>query len=289
MFYFYAFGSMLSYTVQQTLLIRYARKIDGLSLAFYRNMSFVITLLPLLINAKTSDFAVMAAHWQMLALSGLCGAVYLALIYGSYAYLPAGICSSVSKAVATVAIVLFGWFLLGEVLSPLSMLLIGVIIAGCVTIGLQHRHLPHLDVRFARGVMLVMVAAIPVAYLTYALAVLSREANPLVAGYFWEITIAIACGALLIFRKIFFGKSVKKIDGRTFLMIATCSFPTLLGTGMMSMASSLGPIGIMNAISCGTLVVTSLLAWMWYHEKLSAGQWLSMLVIIAGIVGLKFV
>ncbi len=173
MFYVYALGSMLSYTVQQTLLIRYARKIDGLSLAFYRNISFVVTLLPLLINAKTSDFAVMAAHWQMLALSGVCGAVYLALIYGSYAYLPAGICSSVSKAVATVAIVLFGWF--------------------------------------------------------------------------------------------------------------------LLGTGMMSMASSLGPIGIMNAISCGTLVVTSLLAWMWYHEKLSAGQWLSMLVILAGIVGLKFV
>lgn len=289
MFYILAVGSMVSYALQQTLLVHYARRIDGLSLAFYRNIGFVVTLLPLLIGAKASDIEVMAEHWQMLIFSGIAGAVYLAVHFASYAYLPAGICASISKASSTIAIIVFGWVLLDEKISLAGIAVIGVIIAGCIMIGFQHRHLPHLDARFARGTALTVVGALPVAYLGYALAVLSRAASPLVAGYFWEVSIGLACGALLLLRTIFSGRKIQKINGKTFLIIAACSSPTLLGTGMMSMASRLGPIGIINAISCGALVVTSLLAWMWYHEKLSTGQWVSMAVIIAGVAALRFV
>lgn len=289
MFYFYAVGSMLGYTIQQTLLIRYARRIDGLSLTFYRNMGFFVTLLPLLYGSTTGDLRVITSHWLMLTLSGVCGALYLALQYASYAFLPAGTTASISKASSTIAIILFGWFLLGESLTGMSLLLIGIVIAGTIFIGFQHTHLPHLDDRFFIGVLLLLAGAIPMGYLTYVLAFLSREGNPLVAGYVWEVTIGLASLVLIVLRKIVMKKGLQKITMKTFLIIAACSFPTLIGTAFMSMASRLGPIAIVNAISSGSLVVTAVLAWGMYREKMNLRQSIGMAVIIAGIAGLKFV
>lgn len=205
MFYFYAIGSMLGYAVQQTLLVHHARKMDGLSLAFYRNISFVVILL------------------------------------------------------------------------------------GTVLLGMNHTHMPHLDSRFGIGISFIVIKSIPLAYLTYVLAYLSRNADPFVSGYFWEISIGIACLFLLVLRSLIFGKHIQKIDVRTFFIIAACSFPTLIGTGFMSLASRDGPIGIINAIGSGLLVVSALLARFLYNEKLGKGQWASMLLILAGIVALKFV
>lgn len=289
MFYFLALGSMLGYSVQQTLLVHHARRIDGLSLAFYRNVSFFITLLPLLIGASVQDVREVIDHWMLLMSSGLGGAVYLALTFSSYKFLPVGLGTSISRALSTITIAIFGWVLLGESLSTQSIAVIAVILVGTVLLGVQHTHLPHLDNRFALGILLIVLASVPVAYLSYTLAVLSREINPFVGGYVWETSIGVACLLLLLLRSACGGKRIQRISMRTFLIIAACSAPTLIGTGLMALAILYGPIGIANAIGSGLLVVATLLAWILYSEKLHAGQWASMALILGGIVALKFV
>ncbi len=289
MFYIFAIGSMLGYAVQQTLLVHHARRIDGLSLAFYRNISFTVTLLPLLLGSTAQDFRTILSHWQLLMASGFSGAIYLALLFASYKFLPVGVGTSISRALSTISIAVFGWVLFGENLSLPSIGVIAIILLGTLLLGLQHKRLPHLDSRFAVGLLLVFAGAIPVAFLSYVLAFLSRQASPLVSGYFWEISIAIACGILLLVRSVLLKQKIQKIDGRTFLIIATCSAPTLIGTGCMSLAAQVGPIGIANAIGSGLLVVSALLARFLYHEKLERGQWVSIALILAGIVGLRFV
>ena len=280
---------MLAYALQQTLLVHHARKIDGLSLAFYRNISFVVTLLPLLIGASAQEIRTVVLHWPLLMASGFAGGIYLTLLYASYKYLSVGVGTSASKVFSTIAVAVFGWVLLGEQLSIVSLLVIGVILAGTLLLGLQHKHLPHLDNRFALGILFSALGAFPIAFISYVFAVLSRQASPFVSGYFWEISIGIACLILLMLRALFFRKNIQKVDARTFFLIAACSAPTLIGTGFMSLALRNGPIGIVSAISIGSLVVSALLAWLWYDEKLSRGQWASMMVILAGIVALKFV
>lgn len=289
MFYFVAIGSMLAYALQQTLLVHHARSIDGLSLAFYRNISFSITLLPLLIGSSAQDYRIILSHWPLLVGSGIGGGIYLAMLFASYKFLPAGIVTSISIAVSTVGVAMFGWVYLGESLPMMGMILIGIILLGILLMGMQHTHFSHLDSRFFLGIGLVAIGTIPVAFVKYVLAVLSREASPLTSGYFWEISIGIACIFLLVLRSLFFGKKIQKIDGKTFLIISACSAPTLVGTALYALAVRDGPIGIVGAIGSGSLVVTALLAWSWYHEKLSRGQWASMLLILAGVAGLKFV
>ena len=79
MFYFFAIISMLGYALQNTLLVRYARSMDGFSLSFYRNISFVITLLPLLILSPPEATISVLAEWRTLLLAGLGGALALIL------------------------------------------------------------------------------------------------------------------------------------------------------------------------------------------------------------------
>ena len=57
MFYTLAIVSMLGYAAQTALLVPEARRMDGLSLAVYRNLSFAVTLLPLLIGSTGGDGA----------------------------------------------------------------------------------------------------------------------------------------------------------------------------------------------------------------------------------------
>ena len=118
---------------------------------------------------------------------------------------------------------------------------------------------------------------------------MNEAGSPLVNGYFWEATILIGCAVLIGGRFLFQRTSIQRISLRQWLIIALCSAPTIAGTACYSMATLLGPVAVINSIGTGSLVFTSLLGWWWYGEKLHGKQWLAIGLVMAGIVGLKFV
>jgi len=143
--------------------------------------------------------------------------------------------------------------------------------------------------RLSLGIFLVCIGAVLLGVTNISLAIMSRHVNPLVAGYFWEISIGFASLILIVLRQAIFKKKIERIDFRTFLIIAACSLPTLIGTACFSLAFRLGSAAIVSAIGGGSLVIMALLGWWWYDEKVKTGQWASILLILAGIVALKFV
>jgi drug/metabolite transporter (DMT)-like permease len=48
-------------------------------------------------------------------------------------------------------------------------------------------------------------------------------------------------------------------------------------------------IAIVNTIGSSALIFSALLGWRWYREKMRIGQWMSILLILAGVLALKFV
>ncbi len=288
MFYTLAIGSMLGYALQSVLLVRYARKIDGLSLAFYRNISFAVTLAPLLIGASYQEITSVLSYWKLLMYSGFAGGVYLSMLFASYRYLSMSFASTILIATSTVLMAWFGWVFFGEVLSFTGIALIGLILIGVLVFGMTYNHPKHLDQRFALGILLIAISAIPVAYAKYIVTFISRETNPLVSGYFWEVSIGIACALLILLRWLCLGKKVQRVSAKEFGMIALCTSPTLIGTGLYSLAVANGPIAIVGAIGSAGIVATSMAAWVLYGEKLKSFQWIAVALIVAGIVGLKF-
>ena len=289
MFYFFAVGSLLAYVFQDFLLIRYARKIDGLSLAFYRNVSFFITLLPLLAGASKADVFLVWQQWPLLLLSSVSGGVFLTLYNTSIRFLPAGIRSALVRAVATITIAVIGWWVFDEKLSFVTLALLGVILGGALVLGYSRSKLDHLDSRMGIGIALAAFAGLPLAVTHFSLIVLSRNANPLVSSYFWETSIAGACLILIFCRSFLWRKGLERISARHFFLIALASWPTLLGTGLYSLAAREGPAAILNGIGGLSIVVLALLAWAFYKEHLTRSQWMSISVVVVGVVALQFV
>jgi len=289
MFYLYAIGSMLGYALQNALLAQHARKMDGLSLAFYRNISFTFTLLPLLIGTSVAEISIVLSHWVLLLMAGIMGGLYLGTFYMSYRYLPVGIAGALSRAFMTVLLTIVGWVFLGDRLSPAALAIILIIIAGSLLLGLTKNAHAHLRDHLFLGIALTVLAAIFLTATNYTPAVLSRIANPLVSGYFWELSIAIGSGILLLLRWMTIRVPMALIDARTFLSIALCSLPTLIGTGLFTLATRMGPVAIVTAIGSAQLVLLSFLGVRLYREHLKTVQWFAISLILAGVIGLKFV
>ena len=253
MFYALSIGSMLGYTIQTLLLVHHARKIDGLSLAFYRNISFVITLLPLCTGSSRTDFAFALDHWYYFAIAGLAGGIYLALSYTSYRAIPVGIHTTITKASSTITITALGWWYFGERITLHAGFIIAIILFGSLLLGMQRSSFAHLNNRHLYGFSLCVLSAIPLALTTLAFAAMTRQDIPLLSGYLWEISIACASAVLMVFRYLFLRIPLQKISWRMFLRIALCSSPTLLGTGFFSIALSMGPVAIVNAIGSSSI------------------------------------
>lgn len=289
MFYLFALGSMLAYALQQSLLVRHARTMDGLSLAFYRNISFLVTMLPILFGASMTDIATTAQNWQAILASAVTGGLSLSLMYGAYRFLSVSFSSTLSAAIATIMTTALGWILFSEHLSALGLGFIALTVLGVLVFGFHYKHLPHLDSRFLTGALMALGGGVFNALSKFAVSVLSREGDPFVSGYMWEASIGLMCAILILIRFLVTRQRVKAISLRQFLDIAVCGSPTLLGTGFFCLAISTGPIAIVSTVGTGGLVVVTLLAWAWYREKLDAKQILGMTLILGGIVGLRFV
>ena len=280
---------MLGYAVQGVLLVRYARQMDGLSFAFYRNISFCITLLPLCIGSTLGDVVVVFDHWHLLAASALMGGFSIAISSAAYRSLSVGVVTTITKASSTLLMVAFAWWLLGETLPPASLLLIVFIACATFSLGIQRTPLPHLDNRHGRGIAIVLLGTVPLVLTYISFTALSRTAPPLLSGYFWETAIAMACILLLLGRWVLTGQPLQKISQKTFFRIALCASPTLVGTGLYALATRIGPVAIVGAVGSASLVFSALLAWLLYKEPLRGKQWLSIAAVMVGIGLLRFV
>lgn len=288
MFYALAIGSMLGYAIQSTLLVRYARKIDGLSMSFYRNISFLVTLLPLLFFSTPQGVMASLHEWPLWIVSCLAGVVSLAIGFAAFHYIAVGISSSIGKAAEVIFLIGLSWIVVHETISTAALLLIAIIIATAVWLGFQKNPMDHLTNKTLKGIGLVILSVAFKCVSSFIFLIISRRTDPLASSYIWESGIAVATVGVLLLRSIFFKVHLQKISLRNFGAIALCASPTLIGTGLLALATRLGPIGVASAISCASLIVTSLLAWRWYRERLRAKQWIGILVIAVGVALLKF-
>jgi len=209
---------MLGYTLQSVLLTRAARSIDGLSLAFYRNISFVVTLLPLLLGTDRAGIITTLNHWPLLLASGISGGIYLALNYTAWQFVPLGIATAFNKAMGNILIVLATFFFLGERLSGIGMASIAAIVGGTIALSAGHGHLyAHIKNHPLKGFLLITAGSAFVTFTVFCLGILSRSVDPLAAGYFWEVFIGLGCIPLLIVRRVTTGHAMQRISGKQFL------------------------------------------------------------------------
>ncbi len=288
MFFFLSVLSMLSYSVQFVFLTKYARSMDALSLAIYRNLSLGITMLPLIFFVgKGETFRTLAA-WPILAASASTGGIALFLGFLSQRFLPVGISTAIGSG-RVVLIFLWAYLFLQETVSLKEFLFALMIMAGVAYLSLQKHHMSHLDKRTRHGLWYALGSTAFGSVAFFLVMTVARQTNPLAAGYFWELFIGFAVLILGFARYLVTGKKVERIPRKTLLIIVFISSSTLLGTGALTLAGTMGPMGIVGAIGVAGIVVTTILSHFLYNERLNIWQWMGIGVISLGTVGLKLV
>ncbi len=282
-----AIGSMLGYALQNVLLVRYARSIDALSLSFYRNATFVVTLSPLLLGATGADAASLLGRWPLLVVSALAGAIAQSLSFSAFRRLNVGVASAFNAGCASVVTVAMSRTFLGETVDGTTAAFIGLVCAGCLLLGVQRMSHPELQPRTATGFLLCLCASVFFVTTRIVLASASRSANPWLSSYVWETSFAGASAGMLLLRRAAGRPGLQRIAPRDLARIALFALPTLAGTTLYAFAARLGPLPVLSAFSTLSLAASAILARILYREKLTSGQWLAMGVILAGVLGTK--
>jgi len=286
-FFLLAFISAFAYSLQSSLLVKQARSMERLSLTFYRMLALSVILSPMLLGVAAHDYQQLVPLFPLLTISGLCGASYVWSQFYVVQFIPVGVATSFNLSLRTLAAFILGWLFLAESLIPMQGLLIVIILLGGVVVASGKNHMPHLNNDTRRGVCVSLISGLLGAISFFTLSIASKQANPFMVGYFWELSIFIGTGGILLLRRVFTGQGLQNISLQAFKNIAKFSSPTLIGTICAAFALKMGSLALFSAIASLSVVFASIFSKILYNEKLKLIQWLGIVISLAGVVALK--
>lgn len=286
MFFALSILSMLSYTINNALLVDFARKMDSLSITVYRNLSLAITMTPVLLFVEPGSLGKMGQNWWLILVAALAGAVSLGFRLAAYNYIPVGIASALDKF-RVIFIAILAYVFLGETLNSSELINVLIIIIGTVFLGLQNNKMPHLNEKSLKGYFYLGMNVISIGTGFFCFSLVSRNVDPLLAGYLWESLIGIFAFILVVGRQITTGKKFQIIPKKDILKIALIVSPTVIGTAAFALAVKLGDIAVASAIGATGTVLMTIYSHYYHHEKLDFKQWLGILIVIGGVIGLN--
>ncbi len=288
LFFVIAVLSIIAYALQNSLLASVYRKHDRLSMVAYRGLSLGITMAPLLLFVRFREQPELAPVLSLIFAAAIAAALANWAMANAYNALPVGIATAVAMSLATVVVVLLGYFAFDEGFSFSQLGLMALILFGVFVLGITKStgSLPK-EYHLLRGVLNCLFFGIVIGIAFVVVGVASRRYHPFVVGYLWESTIGVIAMLLAIFRGYFGKRGFERLSGRDFIRVALYSSPTVIGTGAFAMAITMGPIGIVSAIAATSMVFGSIFARVLYDEKLTPFQWTVMILVCLVVASLR--
>lgn len=289
-FWVFAILSTFSFSLQWALTAKYARDGDSLSVWTYRGLSLIIIMLPLLLFTDIESIFQVVNYKQYLVPAWFLAAISVWMRYGSNRFLPVGL-SNVFVSISSILTALVFWFLVfQESLSIYVVLLIWLTTCWWIIVSLTKVKFEHLDNEyFFKWIALALISWILWTSSVMLMIKVSRELNPFVAWYFWEVSIWLASLFILIIRNRLSENSFEKVSMSRFVKIFFASSPTLIGTWSLALAGIYGPVGIVSAVSVLWIVFSTILGIALFQEKLKPLQYFGILIIMIGILWIKLV
>jgi drug/metabolite transporter (DMT)-like permease len=276
--------------LQGVLMAHFVRKLKPLISSTIRSLSLVLTMSPLLFFVGDGGFSAFqeTKFWQLMLLSG--GVVTLSqlLFFQALRLIPIGVVNIFFRGFLIIFSVSFGILFFdekttGPIFLGIFFILIGMILA------IDFRNFKPkktTTTNYSLGILMIIFVAILVTFGIALLKELSLNYDPFLIGWLWESLIGVFTG--IIFLGYFFrGKITTKIQWQDIRNIALSASPTLIVTGVRMYALQQGVgIGIVNSVGAAGIIMTSVLAFLFYGEKLNKWQWLGAFITTAGIVWL---
>ncbi len=279
------------YAVQGTLVASYGRRFDPLLVTSCRNLSFIVTLSPLLLFAPVGSLQSLLPFVGYLLLAGLFGGLAVTLIFVSQRTFPVGIVSGFQQ-MTQIWLLLLSYFVFEERIGLPASYAIVLILCAVIFLAIRRSSMPHLKEVNLLALFYVFLFPFFLGTAFLLVAWVGRQSNLLAAGYAWEVSIGVFAFAIFWIRKLLIknnaSKKEQKLTAKDVFWIGLYSSGTLLGTGGSMLLYGIASPGVgQTAISSIQMISMSLLAILLYKERLKLGQWLAIFVILAGLGILK--
>ena len=206
--------------------------------------------------------------------------------YMSSRYLPVGIASGVCLGFSTIFVMILDKIINNQIIHSNQYLFAMMIIFIVIMIGVSSNKKSFKELNVTKGIFYSMLFGIFLGSGYFLVGLISRQINPLIAGFYWEGGIGII-GFVIISLKSLIQRNRFHFEPQKLLVIGKAASPTILGTSFYAYATTIGPISIAAAILPLISVFTSIFAIFYLKEKLILLQWILVGVLVFCIAMLK--
>lgn len=283
-FFIFIAISAISFGIHSALIVSFARRFDAFIVAVYRNLSLVITMMPILFFVSWEDIVLIREHIPTLLLSSGIGSLAFTISMTGSRYLPIGVANSLRQTTTVPVAILIGILFLQEYLTFVQVLLLVGIGSCAIALTLLRSDHAHLDPKMAwRGVLLSVCAGFGGALSWYFFSILARDLHPFVASYFVEASI----GFFTLFYFVILRGSGTHTSNiwlplREIRNIVLVAMLTISATTSYAIGINHGSYPLASGLMMGTILVSTLMAWVFFKERLNKTQ--VALIIIAVIL-----
>lgn len=289
-FWIFAVLSTFGFALQWALMTKYVRKWDPLSMTTYRSLSLGISMMPLLLLSSPENIKSILYYQPQILLSWVCIILNVWCLYASYKVLPIWISWAMRALFSTIWAIVFWLFFFKEYLEVSTIIFIWVALLWWIILWSAKSDFSHLEVwGFIKWIMLSAFSWLLSSLAVVLMVQISRNLDPFVISYFWELEAAFIWLLFLWIRKIYYGKWIEKISKIDFLKILWASSPTLVWTLCLALASLYWPIGIASAVGTLGIVFITIFWVLLFGERLRWVQYFWMSIIIFWILGIKLI
>lgn len=289
MFFVFALVSMAAYALHGVWMAPYYRRNDQLAVVTLRGLGMSIAMLPSLLIPGLAGLAGARGQLPWILAASATALLGNWAAANSLRYLPIGIATALNMSLSTLVSAGLSTLLLGESLSAGQVVWMGLIFAGVFGLGAV-RSPPTASVTYSlpMGMLFAVIFGVALGAGYTAISRVSRAMDPLIAGYCWEFTITVMGAGVLLLRRLALGRIGTVPSRRDLAWIVLFCIPGAVGTACYALAVAGGPVAIVSAVLSTMMVVSSILAWLIYGEKLSWGQWFFVAFVCCAVVGMRF-
>lgn len=281
---------MLAHSVQTTLCAPYYRRMDPLLATSIRGLSLAVSMSPLLLLSAPGTAARLGEHGWLLGFACFVTACANWAAAQSMRYYQVAVAAALQQAWLNMAAISLGILLFDEVLYPAQYFAVALIVVATFILGSSVRSDAS---RIAKanplaGLLCTGAFGILVAIGTSLMSKISRELDPYVAAYSWEVGIGVA--ALLMYQvKPLAGlpANTERLGLRDMIAFSAAAAPTAVGTGCYAAAVTLGPFPVVAAVVSTLVLASAVWAALLLNEHLSSRQWLAVLLGTAAVIMLN--
>jgi drug/metabolite transporter (DMT)-like permease len=274
--------SMVGFGLSNALSQPLTRKIGSSKTLFLRNLFIVPFMLAvfLIFPAQQSyDISFFAIAFGL----GILGFVPTLAFYKAVKIEKVGVVAPVASSQVVIAVLLAMLFF-NETLSATQLASIVLIIAGVLLISFNPKDWKNLlGAGLSLGVLFALVASVLWGLVFFLLKIPVNAIGPILTSLLLEFGVLLASGAYLWHSKPRF----KMPDNGALLLVFAVAATGAVGTLFFNFGVQISAVSIVAALSMSSSLVATLYGRFVFNERLSRLQWLSVGLIISGIVFLQ--